>query len=358
MKMGIEEEFLVVDPETLFYAPGALRLANALVYRDIEYLKKSNIELPLNSDMLERPLSDFKKAFSVIEIKTAPHDNIKSLKKEIQEHRTNLVDVAKENDLILLPTGVHPMHSPYNTVPDNCASLHIHLENKSEKYYRRLLCMIPFLISVSVNSPFYGGGQKAMSSRSLISPHMGLPKNRYSRTSDLIINKSLNTVEVRTLDTQITLDDTIAVVEMIRTIAENDIFDDVDMTEEKYVSERKKAVKKGEGSVEISEERLKILQRSGTHAKEFLKRQSGARWQIGIAKEHGLPSVVTSLWNSLQQNERTVRTTSTTFSEENGWGDLIYAIPYSPFLFLEKYKKYHQDLAYLDDYEDTVEDLF
>ncbi|MFW5895367.1 MAG: glutamate-cysteine ligase family protein [archaeon] len=358
MKIGIEEEFLVVDPETLFYEPGALRLANALVYRDIKYLKKSNIELPLNSNMLERPLSDFKKAFCVIEIKTAPHHDIKGLKKEIQEHRSNLVEVARENGLILLPAGVHPMHSPDNTVPDNCASLHIHLENESEDYYQRLLCTIPFLISVSVNSPFYGGKQKAMSSRSLISPHMGLPKNRYSRTSDLIINKSLNTVEVRTLDTQITLDDTMGIVEMVKTIAENDIFDDPDMSEERYVSERRRAVKKGRGSVPISKEKHDVLLHSGPHARLLLNKKSGAKWQIDVRKKHGLSSVVTSLWSSLQSNKRTVKTTSKGISESNGWGDLLYAVPYSPFLFLEKYKKYHQDLAYLDEYEDKVEELF
>jgi gamma-glutamyl:cysteine ligase YbdK (ATP-grasp superfamily) len=358
MKMGIEEEFLVLNPDTLFNTPGALRLVNALVYQDIQYFKKSNIELPLNSKMLKRPLSDLKKAFSVVEIKTSPHEDIFEIKNEIQEHRNNLVDAAKENNLMLLPTGIHPLYSSKNSVPDSCASLHIHVENLTDNLYKRLFYMIPFLISVSVNSPFYAGEMKAMSSRSLISHHIGIPKNRFARTSDIIINKSLNTVEIRTLDTQITLDDTIGIVEMIRAIAENDIFDEIQMSEEKYLKERHESCKKGRGSVQISEDKYELLLKSGDHAKNFLKISSGAEWQIQVAKEFGVPSVITSLWNSLKQNKRTIKTTSKKISEEIVWSNLIYAIPYSPFLLVDKYKKYHQDMVYQDEYKDVIEDFF
>ena len=41
MKVGVEEEFIVADPETLWFNPGAFRLANGLVYKNSVYIKKS-----------------------------------------------------------------------------------------------------------------------------------------------------------------------------------------------------------------------------------------------------------------------------------------------------------------------------
>ena len=357
MKIGIEEEFLVVDPDTLFYTPGALRLLNALVYRDINYLKKSNTELPLNSNMLERPFSDLKKAFSVVEIKTSPLEDIQDLKKELNEHRSNLVTVAEENNLILIPTGIHPIHTEKNTLPDNCASLHIHLENESEKYYSRLLGMVPFFISISTNSPFYGGRFKAMSSRALLSPHMGPPRNRFSRSSDLIINKSLNTVELRTLDVQITTDETIGLVQMLKTVAENNIFDG-DVSRKKYSKERKMAIQKGRGSVIIDDEKYDLLRNSGKYAKSLLDGTNGSEWQVKTAEQNNLSSLVVSLWESFRNNKRKVKKSSIEIKEVVKWKDMTYLLPYSPFLFMEKYKKYHQDLAYLDEYKGKTEKIF
>jgi len=357
MKIGIEEEFLVVDPETLFYTPGAMRIANDLIYQDIKYFEKSNIELPLNSNMLNRPISDFKKAFSVIEIKTDPHEEIDELKKELEEYRNKLVKVAQENNLLLLPAGLHPMHSKNNTVPDNCAALHIHIEKESERYYERLLGMIPFLISISANSPFYDGKLKAMSTRSFLSPHMGVPENKFKRTSDLIINKTLNTVEVRTLDTQITIDESLGLAEIISAIATNEIFDE-GPSRQQYKKEKKKAILEGRGSVQISKKKYDVLQKSGDYAQKFLEKESGAEWQIELRKKFNLSTVVTSLWSSLKRNKKTVKKTSKKIDESPKWFNLVYILPYSVFLFIKKYKKYKQDLAYLDEYKDKEKDLF
>jgi gamma-glutamyl:cysteine ligase YbdK (ATP-grasp superfamily) len=348
MKIGVEEEFLVVDPDTFFYTPGAIRLVNSLVYRDRTYGKKSNIELPLNSRMLKRPLTDIKKGFCVVEIKTDPYEDFDVLKRELDEHRKNLVDVAEKNNLMLLPTGVHPLFTVDNTLPDNCAALHIHVDNLSEKYYNRLLAMIPFLISLSANSPFYGGKLKAMSTRALISPHMNPPNNRYSRHSDLIINKSLNTIEIRVLDTQINSDDTLGLVEIVDAIAKNDIFDAV-IPKEKYVQERNRAVQNGRGSVQISDEKYEVMRNSGRYAKSLLESPSGSEWQIEISNKNNLASVVMSLWTSFKKNKRSIERCSKEIIEDIKWRNLVYFIPYSPFFIIEKYKKFWQDRVDVDD---------
>jgi hypothetical protein len=298
--------------------------------------------------MLKRPLCDLKKGFCVVEIKTDPSEDFDTLKRELDEHRKNLVDVSEENNLMLLPAGIHPLYTVDNTLPDNCASLHIHVDNKSEKYYNRLLGMIPFLISISTNSPFYGGKVKAMSTRALISPHMGPPNNRYSRHSDLIINKSLNTIEIRVLDTQITSDESLGLVEIVDVIVRNDIFDAV-LSRERYVQEREMAVQKGRGSVQIDDDQYEVIRNSGRYAKSLLESPSGSEWQIEIKNKDNLASLIMSLWTSFRNNKRCIERCSKEIIENIKWRNLVYFMPYSPFFIIEKYKKYRQDLVDVDD---------
>jgi len=358
MKIGIEEEFLVVDPDTLFYSPGAFLIGNRLIYQNGEYFKKSSVELPLNSESIKRSFQQVKKGFSVVEIKTDPHENIEELRDELKRHRKKIIEVAEENNLYLIPAGLHPLYSSNNTLPDNCAALHIHIENKSEKVYSRILNMVPFLISISTNSPFYNGKFKAMSTRALISPHMGAPVNRYKRTSDLIINKSLNTVEIRTLDIQVTLDESIGIAEIVKKIAEEPVFEK-ELSRNQYKDDRKKAINDGKGSVSISDEEYEVLCNSGKYAKQVLESKNGSSWQMEIMNEYDISSVVYSLWESFKKDKKIKvnRSDKIEVDRINPF-DLLHLLPYSPFFFIKKFKKYRQDLAYLDEFESKRESLF
>ena len=41
MKIGIEEEFLIIDPKTLFLTPAAFRIGTRLIYNNKNFLKRS-----------------------------------------------------------------------------------------------------------------------------------------------------------------------------------------------------------------------------------------------------------------------------------------------------------------------------
>ena len=344
MKIGIEEEFIVVDPKTLFCNPGAFRLAANLVYKDSAYIHKCSVELPLHSGAMARILKQVGKAFSVFEIKTDPYEDVELLRDELLHHRKNLAEVAMDNNLMVLPTGLYPLYSLNTFFPDNCAALHVHVDY-DKGVFDRLYEHIPFLISISTNSPFSDGQIKAMSNRLQNSPHVSIPSDVYRRSSDIIHNKHLNTVEIRVLDSQITIDDSIGLASIIKAIAENSEYK-VKISRNEYILRRDKAISDGFQSISISSDEYTYLKEYDSNVKRMLKQKNGSDWQIQIYKKYGLSSVIVSLWESFRMNERTVRQS---FQQINSdiihLSNLFYFIPYAPFFFLDKYKKYHQDIA-------------
>jgi hypothetical protein len=344
MKIGIEEEFLVIDPDTLFYTPSAPRLANSLVYKNKNYIKKSSVELPLNSGIFKF-IRQAKKGYCVIEIKTNPYNEIEKLKNELDNLRRDLIDVAEENGLYLIPTGVHPMFLKNENFADNCAALHIHIQSLNKKTYNRILGNVPFLISISTNSPFYEGKVMAMSSRAQISNHISSPKNHFDRESDLLINNSLKTIEIRILDTQITSDETIGLSSIYRTIAQNNLFYK-NITREEYDKLRQQSILNGRGGIKLNKERYNILASADKYSKKVLETENGSNWQINIYKKYGMGSVIQSLWESFKLNKRTIKTTTKKIDIENVKKyDLFYLLPYFPFFMIEKIKKYFQDIT-------------
>jgi hypothetical protein len=360
MKVGIEEEFLVIDPDTLFYTPAAPRLANKLVYKNKDYIKQSSVELPLNSGILKF-IKQAKKGYCVIEIKTKPFNEIDKLKNELDYLRKELIDVAEENGIYLIPTGIHPMFIKDQNFSDNCAALHIHIQGTDKKMYNRILGNIPFLISISANSPFFEGRIMAMSSRAQISNHISLPKNYFDRESDLLINKSLKTIEIRILDTQITTDETIGLTSIYRTIAQNDLFYK-NITREEYNKQRQQSILKGKSSITLNKEQYDLLKSINKYSKELLDIENGSDWQIKIYKKYGLGSVIQSLWESFRLNKRTIRTTTKDIDIENIKKlNLLYFIPYFPFFMIEKIKKYFQDITPVKNIkqkEDVFDDIY
>lgn len=353
MKVGIEEEFLVIDPNTLFCTPAAPRIANELVYNNKKYIKKCSVELPLNSGIVKF-LSQAKKGYCVIEIKTDPFEDIEDIKIELDSLRKDIADVAENNGLYLIPTGIHPLFKLRENLIDNCAALHIHIESMDVDIYNRILCNIPFLISISTNSPFYEGEIHAMSSRARISYHMALPKNYYDRESDLLINKSLKTIELRSLDTQITSDDTIGLTSIYKTIAQSNKFNKK-ITKQDYNKQRQKSILNGRNSNMLSDEQYDILVSTDKYSKMLLEGENGSNWQIKIFEKYGLGSVIVSLWESFKSNNRIVKTTKDKINIAYLKRiNLLYFIPYFPFFFIEKIRKYYQDLVPVKDLNQKI----
>lgn len=223
MKVGIEEEFIVVDPETFWCSPGSFRLATGLIYSDARYIRKCSVELPLNSGSFATILHRLREAFCVFEIKTDPYEDIDRLREELRSHRNHLTDCARDNHLWILPCGLHPAHRGSDLI-DNCAALHVHLDYAKERF-DRLFAAVPFLLALSANSPFLDGQVHAMSTRMMLSPHVNLPKGGVERHADIIHNPSLGTVEVKVMDSQITLDESIGLASIVKAIGENKHFD-------------------------------------------------------------------------------------------------------------------------------------
>jgi hypothetical protein len=344
MKVGIEEEFIVVDPETLWCSPGSFRLATGLIYADARYIKKCSVELPLNSGSLSTILTRLREAFCVFEIKTDPYEDIDDLRDELHSHRRQLVDCARDNHLLILPCGLHPGHRSSDLI-DNCAALHVHLDYAKERF-DRLFTFIPFLLSLSANSPFLDGQVHAMSTRMMLSPHVNLPKGGLERHADIIHNPVLGTVEVKVFDSQITLDESIGLASMVKAIGENNRFD-IHITKEEYQEKRQQALLTGfEKKHEyIDDESLNLLSEYNEYAKRKLSMSTGARWQIDVFNTYGLSSVVRSLAASFEQDERVKKPSDTKLQITSGSArDLWYIIPYLPFFLIDKYYKYHQDI--------------
>ena len=344
MKIGIEEEFIVVDPETLFCTPSVFRLVNGLIYRDSSYVRKCSVELPLHPDGLSDIFKNVGTAFSVFESKTDPYEDIDKLKDELVFHRKNIADVAIENNLMVLSTGLYPLFSPDLFIRDNCAALHVHIDYQKD-VLTRLYEKIPFLISISTNSPFFDGKPGLMSNRLKYSPAIRVPTEVFRRGSDIIYNKFFNTVEVRVLDSQVTASDSIGVASIIKAIAEEK-GGCRELNIKEYTLKREKAISEGAMNCLIPLEEYERIQNYNEYTKMFLKERTGSEWQLKIYDKYGLSSVIVSLWKSFCSDKRKITSSNISINNDNpSLHDLLYFIPYFPFFVVDKIKKYHQDIG-------------
>ena len=347
MKIGVEEEFIVVDPDTLWITPGAFRLANSLIYRDGEYVRKCTVELPLLSASIVQILTHHSHGFCVFELKTDPYNDIDALADEIRFHRKNLSDIAKDNNLLILPCGLHPAHRNSDFI-DNCAAFHVHVDYTRDRF-ERLRAHIPFFISISGNSPFFNGMVKVKSNRMRLSPHVSLARKDVvlQRNADIIYNPTLRTVEVKVFDSQITTEESLGLASIVQAIAENPDFTD-QITETSYKIKRRNAIQSTEeNNLDIiNEHELSALRQYNTYASKKLSEITGADWQIDIFHKYGLSSVVLSLSESFIQDTRVIRHTEKLINMDHiSSKDLKYVIPYFPFLLVDKYRKYRQDIS-------------
>lgn len=347
--LGIEEEFITVSESNFFYSPSAPKLLTKLILKNQNYIQKSSLETPLGRTGISIGNMSCSNGFSIVEIKTSPHKCIDSLREELVFHRGNLAETAKQNGLALLPAGLHPLFSPDILGIENCAALHVHLGGTKKESYLNILRNIPKLIALTANSPFFSGKPFAMSSRAMFSPSIGIPQNYYKRKSDLIFNKYLNTTELRVCDTQILPDDVVGAAATIACISQMAPVKKISRFE--YESEREKSIFQGKTAVETMDlynqirdisEKLSI----DDYVSFFFKRTTGAEWQLNCAERFGLPTLLSSLWDSMRKGYLNINVASHSIDNEiHDIYNLLFLVPYSPILVMNILKKIEQDDA-------------
>ena len=184
--VGIEEEFALVDPDTLQLVPRFAELRDAAA------------DDPLLSVAIAGELIS-----SEIEIRSGAGSDLDDARTRQSEARRRLFGLAREHSILLGATGTHPLSDyrdqhiidteHYRRVEDglkyvawrnNTFSVHVHVgvrgADRAVRVCDRLRPILPLLLAVSANSPFLDGRDSGLhSARSQIFtksfPRCGIP---------------------------------------------------------------------------------------------------------------------------------------------------------------------------------------
>ena len=184
--VGIEEEFALVDPDTLQLVPRFAQLRDAAA------------DDPLLSVAIAGELIS-----SEIEIRSGAGSDLDDARARQSEARRRLFGLAREHSILLGATGTHPLSDyrdqhiidteHYRRVEDglkyvawrnNTFSVHVHVgvrgADRAVRVCDRLRPILPLLLAVSANSPFVDGRDSGLhSARSQIFtksfPRCGIP---------------------------------------------------------------------------------------------------------------------------------------------------------------------------------------
>ncbi len=184
--VGIEEEFALVDPDTLQLVPRFAELRDAAA------------DDPLLSVAIAGELIS-----SEIEIRSGAGSDLEDARARQSEARRRLFGLAREHSILLGATGTHPLSDyrdqhiidteHYRRVEDglkyvawrnNTFSVHVHVgvrgADRAVRVCDRLRPILPLLLAVSANSPFVDGRDSGLhSARSQIFtksfPRCGIP---------------------------------------------------------------------------------------------------------------------------------------------------------------------------------------
>jgi len=184
--VGIEEEFALVDPDTLQLVPRFAELRDAAA------------DDPLLSVAIAGELIS-----SEIEIRSGAGSDVDDARARQSEARRRLFGLAREHTILLGATGTHPLSDyrdqhiidteHYRRVEDglkyvawrnNTFSVHVHVgvrgADRAVRVCDRLRPILPLLLAVSANSPFVDGRDSGLhSARSQIFtksfPRCGIP---------------------------------------------------------------------------------------------------------------------------------------------------------------------------------------
>jgi carboxylate-amine ligase len=168
--VGLEEEFAVLDPDTLALAP---RFEELRHHADADPILANSIAGELIS--------------SEIEIRSGRGEDLATARVAQHDRRRRLFVLAAERDLALGATGTHPFSDyreqriidteHYHRVEDglkyvawrnNTFSLHVHVgirgANRAVLVCDRLRPVLPVLLAISANSPFIDGRDSGLHS--------------------------------------------------------------------------------------------------------------------------------------------------------------------------------------------------
>jgi glutamate---cysteine ligase / carboxylate-amine ligase len=234
--VGLEEELMLLDGETLDLAPRALEVIEALGGDP-----RFKLEMPA----------------AQLEIVTAPHASVAEAIRELAEARRVLA-AAVSGRFRVAGAGAHPFapgHGPLNPAPRYAAigaeyasvarrqlvfGLHVHVAirgaDRALAVYNALRSHLPDLAALAANAPFYEGHDSGLASvRSRVSgllPRQGVPPALASFEAyaealrwggfddprrwwwELRLHPMFGTVEVRVPDTQTTVAETAGVAEV------------------------------------------------------------------------------------------------------------------------------------------------
>jgi carboxylate-amine ligase len=235
--VGLEEELMLLDPETLDLSPRASE-----VVAELGGDPRFKVEMPA----------------AQLEIVTAPQPTVEAAVAELAEARQILAGRAR-----IAGAGAHPFAAgvgPLNPGPRYAAigaeyasvanrqlvfGLHVHVAipgaDRALAVYNALRSHLPELAALAANAPFYEGRDSGLASvRSRISgllPRQGVPPPLESFEAyadalrwcgfddprqwwwELRLHPRFGTVEIRVPDTQATVADTAAVATVAHTIA-------------------------------------------------------------------------------------------------------------------------------------------
>jgi carboxylate-amine ligase len=238
--VGIEEELMLLDAETLDLAQEIERILDAV---------PDELDGQVKPELLQ----------AVLEIATKPHGSVAEAARELRDLRRALVSLCEERGLLVAALGTHPFakweqqalvdRKRYHELADELGMIarrelifgtHIHvgMDDPDRAIYvadgiRRYL---PLMLALSVNSPFWRGHSTGlMSSRVPVFrafPRVGIPPHYgtwevYSTRVELMMkagaiedytymwwdvrpHPNLGTVETRVFDQLTRVDDTIA----------------------------------------------------------------------------------------------------------------------------------------------------
>jgi carboxylate-amine ligase len=164
LTVGIEEEFALVDPETLQLVPMFERMRDDAAANDLVLAESISGEL----------------ISSEIEIRSGRGTDVADAQARQRERRRRLFALAARHDVALGSTGTHALSDyreqhiidteHYRRVEDglkyvawrnNTFSLHVHVgikgADRAVKVCDRLRPVLPLLLAVSANSPFVDG---------------------------------------------------------------------------------------------------------------------------------------------------------------------------------------------------------
>ena len=243
--VGIEEELMLIDPESLDLAQGIEAILDDLGDEFSERVKPELMQ-------------------SVLEIATVPHETVADAATELRELRRTVQAAAQRNGMLLAASGTHPtalwedqkiVERPryeelaaelgYIARRELIFGTHVHVgvngPNNAIYIADSIRKHLPLLLALSANSPLWRGGVTGMmSSRTPVFrafPRVGIPPHYgsweiYSRRVKLLVDAGvipdytylwfdvrphprLGTVEVRVFDQQTRVENTVALAALV-----------------------------------------------------------------------------------------------------------------------------------------------